>query len=141
VGLDGTGKGGAEKDPEDDEDEDDDEGDGDPAAVAPKIIFFGRESPKDVLKCFFLFLFLEKRDIIVRGASPLSSSLSTASCEDFEGRGAESKGTAFAGDTKGTEGSTEPRSCAFFRRRRRLREWVEGFPRPGGTGMGMGLDK
>jgi len=60
VGLDGTGKGGAEKDPEDDEDEDDDEGDGDPAAVAPKIIFFGRESPKDVLKCFFLFLFLER---------------------------------------------------------------------------------
>lgn len=142
MGLNGPGKGGVEEElddeeeEDDDEEEDEDEDDADPAVR--KIIFSGTGSPKVVRKFFFLFLFLERRERIVSGAS-LSSSPSPAStlCVDFK---AESKESPIATDTALGSAGIEPRSCAFFRRRRRLREWVEGLPKPGGTKIGIELE-
>jgi hypothetical protein len=83
VGLDWPG----EEDPDDEEEykeSDDDEDDEDPVAVAPKIILFGIESPKDVRKFFFLFLFLERRESIVSGTSSSLSPKCSELCEDFD---------------------------------------------------------
>ena len=147
VGLDGAGEGDVEE-PDDEAFEEVDEADevnGDPAAGASKTIFFAGGSPKDDRKCFFLFLFLERRESIVSCGAP-SPSLPSVDCiiatlcGDFNFVREEFEGTPVAGDmVLGATDNIEPRSCAFLRRRRRLREWVDGFPRPGG--FGEQLDK
>jgi hypothetical protein len=138
VGFDEVGEGAADEGLDDEEIEEIDNRD--PAAGASKTIFFGGQSPKDDRKCFFLFLFLERRESIVSDAIPSSfpSSAGSTLSKDFGLGGAGSKGTPFA--ILGATGGIEPRSWAFLRRRRRLREWVDGFPRPGGIGIGVDLD-
>jgi hypothetical protein len=147
VGLDGADDGDVEESDDEFEELDEvDEVDGDLAAGASKTIFFGGQSPKDDRKCFFLFLFLERRESIVSCSAPSPSPsvdcINVTLSEDFNFGGAEFKGTPFAADMiLGATDSIEPRSCNFLRRWRRLREWVDDFQRPGGTGMGAGLDK